>query len=247
MISEIRFLLCCVFCVRFLCASEIPFLSEHEEKLISHVKTSISLSNQGISKLPPEALQVVGMSSPKVRHFLNNLCSLPSAGYLEIGTWKGSTWIAGLYENFPSMSFAIAVDDWSEFEGSYEAFQRNCQQFLAGYNYRMYQQDAFKVDLNSNFPAPVNIYFYDGRHGALDQEMAFTYYNDVLDDVFVAVVDDWNWVEVKNGTYSAFQKLNYEILFQEELPARDNGDIENWWNGLYVAVIRKNPSLKIEK
>lgn len=43
------------------------------------------------------------MSSPKVRHLLNNLCSLPSTSYLEIGTWKGSTWISALFQNQKSV------------------------------------------------------------------------------------------------------------------------------------------------
>ena len=44
---------------------------------------------------------------------------------------------------------------------------------------------------------------------------------------------------VKEGTYSAFSELAYQVIRQWELPAQGNGDIHNWWNGLYVAVIHK--------
>ena len=50
---------------------------------------------------------------------------------------------------------------------------------------------------------------------------------------------DWNAPGVKEGTYQAISELGYQVLKQWELPARGNGDIHNWWNGLYVAVIHK--------
>jgi hypothetical protein len=69
--------------------------------------------------------------------------------------------------------------------------------------------------------------------------MAFVYYNDVLDDVFIGVIDDWNIEAVREGTFAAFAKLKYEVLYEQALPARYNGDKDQWWNGYYVAVIPK--------
>ncbi len=69
--------------------------------------------------------------------------------------------------------------------------------------------------------------------------MAFTYFDPILDDLFIAVVDDWNWDDVKTGTRLAFEKLDYHVLYEVELPASANGDTLNWWNGLYVAVISR--------
>ncbi len=73
------------------------------------VQTSIELAYQGSSSLTQQILNIDGMSSPKVRHFLNNLCSLPGTSYLEIG-WKGSTWISALYGNKATIQQA---DDWN--------------------------------------------------------------------------------------------------------------------------------------
>ena len=56
------------------------------------------------------------------------------------------------------------------------------------------------------------------------------------------MIDDWNRSNVREGTKAAFEKLNYQILFEKVLPSRFENDPETWWNGLYVAVIRKeNP------
>jgi hypothetical protein len=226
-------------------------LTDREKHLISHVKASIENAQKGISKLNRSILKIKGMSSLKTRHLLNNLCSLPDTNYLEIGCWKGSTWISSLYGNKGTIKDAVAIDNWSEelgarFQSPKEAFSQNCSQFLGAFPYRTYSSDCFSVDLKSVFHNPVNIYLYDGDHTALSQEKAFTYYNDVLDDSFIAMVDDWNWQEVKDGTRAAFEKLNYQVLYETALPAKFSGDKKNWWNGFYIAVIRKQKTLSQE-
>ena len=213
-------------------------LTNKEEFLIDHIQKSIANAEQGISSLSKEVLAIQGMSSPKVRHLLNNLCSLPKTNYLEIGCWQGSTWVAALYNNASTISSAIAIDNWSEFRSPKLRFRNNCNYFLKGNTYQFIEEDCFKVNLN-HFSSPVNIYFYDGFHDTVSQEKAFTYFNDILDDTFIAVVDDWNFPEVPVGTFAAFEQLGYTIVFQKILPARWNGDTENWWNGIFIAVIRK--------
>jgi len=178
------------------------------------------------------------MSSPKVRHLLNNLCSLSNANYLEIGVWKGSTWVSALYGN-ENVESATAIDNWAQFNGPKKDFLANCKKFLSNVPYNFYSEDCFNVDVQSVCKNPINIYFFDGDHSARAQELAFTYYNSSLDDVFIAVVDDWNFPQVPRGTKSAFEKLGYHIIYDVILPANFNGDIQNWWNGLYVAVVSK--------
>lgn len=211
-----------------------------EKSLINHVKNSIAHAQKGISKLNYNALSLEGMSSPKVRHLLNNLCSLPDASYLEIGVWKGSTLIAALLGNTITLSDAIAIDNWSEFQGPHNIFKANVSRFLPENSVRFYDQDCFAIDLTKSFNKPINIYFYDGNHTAESQRLAFTYYNDIFADVFIAIVDDWNHEPARIGTRQAFEELKYTVLFEEILPANYNGDTQNWWNGLYVAVIKRN-------
>jgi hypothetical protein len=214
-------------------------LTDYESALISHVKNSILKAQNEISKLPAEVLSIDGMSSTKVRHLLNNLCSLPNTSYLEIGCWKGSTFIASLYNNQSTIVSAIGIDNWSLFNGPQELFEKNCRYFLTNFPYLIYNENSFTLNVNATFSLPITVYFYNGGHTSLEQELAFSYYDSVLNDVFVAVVDDWNWQRVEFGTRKAIAKLNYEVLFERILPARHNGDRELWWNGLFVAVIRK--------
>ncbi|MEX0849083.1 MAG: hypothetical protein WD055_02545 [Candidatus Dependentiae bacterium] len=231
-----RFLLASkMFCLIVLTGTHLMF---GERSLVEHVKKCIEFAKNDQSKLTPEALSIEGMTSRKVKHLLNNICTLENSTYFEIGTWKGSTFIASLYGNGSSVVEAVACDNWSLFGGPKQEFKRNCS-LINDVNYRFYEQDCFVLDKDGLFENPVNIYFYDGEHTVRDQERAFTYFNDVFADTFIAIVDDWNFPNVPKGTRAAFQKLEYTILYEIVLPAKKVGDPETWWNGLYVAVLSK--------
>jgi hypothetical protein len=214
-------------------------LTEREEFLINHVKTAISLAEKNSSKLSSKVLAIDGMSNAKIRHLLNNLVKFPKANYLEVGVWKGSTFISALYGNKKTLNSAIAIDNWSEFGGPFKEFEENCNSFISDIPYQFYSQNSFTIDLATIITTPINVYLYDGHHSVESQEKAFTYYDKFFDDVFIAIVDDWNWKVARRGTFNAFSKLNYNVLYEISLPSLSIKDSETWYNGYYVAVIRK--------
>lgn len=217
-------------------------LLSNEDKvnyLINHVKDSINKAQNNISQLDNSILSIQGMSSRKVRHLLNNICTLNNSRYLEIGVWKGSTFISALYKNLKTISYAIAIDNWSEFSGPKKEFIKNVERLIPYENYKFIEADCFKINLSQTFRDKINIYFYDGNHSVESQKKAFTYFNSILADEFIAIVDDYNDSSVIKGTQLAFRELNYKIRFESILPAKFNGDKENWWDGLYIAVISK--------
>jgi hypothetical protein len=232
-------LLTSLFQSTLLTAASPQDLTQQEKETIAYVEAAIAKGARHISLLSADVLQMEGMSSPKVRHFLNNLCSKPNTHYLEIGCWKGSTLVSSLFNNDITVSSATAIDNWISFSGPKKEFQENCRNFLSGAKLNFYEVDCFKINPKDLCNFPITTYFYDGEHTELDQELAFVHYNDVFADLFIAVIDDWNHPPVQKGTRNAFAKLNYQILFEAILPSNFNGDTENWWNGLYVAVIRK--------
>jgi len=210
-----------------------------EQQLIEHVKKSIVLAEQGTSQLSAPVLAVPGFTSSKVKHLLNNLCTLTNALYFEIGVWKGATFTAALYNNQYSIKQAVAIDNWSGYINQTE-FENNCHTHLSNIPYQWHYHDSFTIDKTNLFNAPIDIYFYDGDHTADAQEKAFTYYDSCFASTFIAIVDDWNHEPARIGTRIAFEKLGYTILFEREFPAAYNGDLAQWWNGLYIAVIRRN-------
>lgn len=207
--------------------------TNREVQLIAHVKASISNSKKEKSNIHADILKIKGMSSNKVRHLLNNLCTLNNCTYLEIGVWQGSTWISALYNNERRIKEAVAIDNWSEFKGPQKEFADNCGKFLGKNKYSIVNQDCFSINVNDLTQSPVDIYFYDGEHSSLSQKLAYTYYDSCLADSFITIVDDWSWPKVRIGTFEAFDELGYEILFEEYLPNKE------YWNGQYIAVIRK--------
>lgn len=228
------------FLFLFLSIAGFCFASPEEQILIEHVKKSIYKALFEDSKLSPEVLKVEGMSGAKGRHFLNNICSLPNATYLEIGSLMGSTLVSALYKNEKTMDDAIAIDIWEGDGMIHPQFANNVNRFVPDANLRVYPYDCFTIDVKKTFLRPVNIYFFDGFHDRPSHEKAFTYFNDAFADVFIAIVDDWSATYIKEATFTAFQKLGYKILFQQEFNTRTGADAESWWNGLYVAVIKKN-------
>ena len=70
-------------------------------------------AESGISKIPINSgvLQVEGMSTPKIRHLLNNI-NRWGRNYLEIGSHKGSTFVSSLYGNEKR---GWSIDNYSEF------------------------------------------------------------------------------------------------------------------------------------
>lgn len=191
--------------------------------------------NKTTSKLNSKAISFKGYSSFKVRNFLNCLLEFPDSKYFEVGVWKGSTFYSALYNNNPS--YAVAVDNWSEFGGSCDEFKNNIIDLEC--NYEIYNIDCFKID-KKIFKNKFNIYFYDGNHSVLSQEQALVFYYDVLEDTFLYICDDWNCQEVKDGTKQGILKTGLKIIKDWDLPAIANGDLKNWWNGLYVAILQKN-------
>lgn len=210
-------------------------------KMIEHVINSIHSASNLNSQLTSRILSMSGMSSPKVRHLLNNICSLPGTNYLEIGVWKGSTFISALYNNQTCIESATAIDNWSEFGGPKAEFIKNTKNFINNINFNFFEHDSFSINLDL-IPKKINVFFYDGFHTAEAQKKAFTYYNPIFEDIFIAIVDDYNLKEVQTGTQDAFKELGYTVLFETQLKSFRADDNNEWWNGLYIAVISKNNS-----
>ncbi len=214
-------------------------LLKKTDDTIKFIQQCITDATKEVSKLAlPEGdpiLDIHGMSSDKNRHLLNNICSLKNARYLEVGVWQGSTFISAGYKNILNM---VAIDNWSQFDGPSDNFIENCKKYINNNKFKQYDQDAFSINPES-LGKSFNIYFYDGDHSYDAQYKAFTHFNPILDNTFIAIVDDFNAKDVQEGTYDAFKKLNYNILFEQKLLTPANSDTSSWWNGIYIGLIQK--------
>ena len=212
--------------------------------MIPHVDKSYQDAEAQKSKLSRSALALDGMSGAFTRHFYNNLCSMPDARYLEIGTWKGSSFAAAMEGNAMT---CVCIDNWSEFGGPKREFEDIFKWFKGRNNAVFYEANCWSPELiESLVPHKFNIYMYDGNHSEQSHYDALIKYMPCLDDTFVFVVDDWNDPNVRKGTWRAIRDARVEILWKQEtrLTWDDSHTPMNiaratWWNGIAIFVLRK--------
>jgi Methyltransferase domain len=179
-----------------------------ESHLVQSVVRAFDQAMVGDGKLSPEALSLNGMSGRKYRLFINDLIgALPDARYLEVGVWKGSTLCSAIDQNPVS---ALAIDNWSQFGGPAQDFLTNLARFKHGAcRVSFLENDFRRVDFASI--GSFNVYLFDGPHSAANQEAGIVLAQPALDNQFVLIVDDWNWIQVREGTMSGIRKAGLSI------------------------------------
>lgn len=211
--------------------------------LVTHLQRSFENAENEESKVCEEILDMKGMTGTMTRHFYNNLLSADNIRYLEIGTWMGSSVCSAMYKNKAEV---VCIDNWAEFDGAdaKSIFLSNLEKYKGENKVDFIEKDCFEVDVKS-LPK-FNIYLYDGSHRVEDHYRALTHYYDCLDDEFIYICDDWDWADVRKGTWDAIQELGLEVVsfIERSLVEGDSWKPTGyaratWWNGIWAAVLRK--------
>ena len=210
-------------------------------ELSSHINTSFEKAERGLSNITSDIVSMEGMTGTKTRHFYNNLLNRPDTRYLEIGTWKGSSICSGMYGNH---AMVVCIDNWSQFQGPKDIFLQNLNKYKGDNNVTYIESDCFLVDV-STLPS-FNIFMYDGDHSKEAHYKALIHYYSCMDDIFVYIVDDWNWQDVRDGTLQSIKDLSLTILYEKEIRLTYDNSVtpepelsSGWWNGIYVAILQK--------
>ena len=204
-------------------------------------------------KDPSAYYNVEGLTSPRVRHFLNNLCSQEGAVYLEVGVYAGSTFCAAVQNN--DMVAAYANDNWSQpnlqparddmdlaLENvTVDTFVKNLQENITtdslDFDIKVLNGDSSQLG-KKDFEQDVNVIFYDGDNDQLKMIEFYTQMLTFTQDVFTLVVDDANVEKNVEVTKQFLEYNGLKVLLEREL-LNDQEDINMWWNGLYVVVVSK--------
>jgi hypothetical protein len=225
------------------------------EEAISHVDKSFEKAERLESKITSEILSLEGMTGIKTRHLYNNLLEVDSPmNYLEIGVWRGSSFISSMYKNLNVTG--IAMDDFNpnyggpnSGEDNYRLFLENTSKILSnGEKHEVKVKEFYDLDV-AELPK-VDIYLYDGDHIDHYQYNAFKKMFPCFSDICVVVIDDWNATGVQVGTNKAKIEMGgeipFEIVHERIVEYTKDGshtpiDIaqREYWNGIYVAVLRK--------
>ena len=216
---------------------------------IGHLAVSVhaalqSAVNRQLS-LPESLLDIEGMSGRKYRAFINQLVrNVHNARYLEIGSWAGSTLCSAIYVNDVE---ATAIDNWSEFGGPLDSFFRNLGDHVSAQTrVNVINADFRSVDYGRI--GKFNIYLFDGPHGRDDHKDALLLARPALDPSVIFIVDDWNWADIRTGTYEAIAALGAKIDYSASIYTTPDGahpadhglpvnQMSDWHNGYFVAVL----------
>jgi hypothetical protein len=250
-----------------------------EQFLISHIKDSLDKANQYTSKITDDILNMDGLTGIKTRHFYNNLCTMKDTRYLEIGTYTGSSLCSCLYNNNIE---AVVIDNWSELFpiininisniilNNYSlddimnditkqyntpflpenVFYTNLYNFIGKNNVLVIGNNCWDID--PQIIGPFNIYLYDGCHKEESHFKALNHYLNCLDNIFIYLIDDWNWNEVRQGTLKSIENNFLDIIYQKEIftnnqthptyglgPGDKAGKYGDWHNGLCIFILKK--------
>jgi hypothetical protein len=195
----------------------------------------------------------MSLSSNRIRHFLNSLCSHDDAVYLEVGTYVGGTFFAATMNNNVK---CFGVDDfseanvkpltnnirWQDCGNPYDVFVNYWERYENG-NAAFIKSSVSELT-EDDFDAKPNILFYDANHDMMEQMNNLNHLLPFMDDQFILVVDDANFDGVVEGTMQFVEENQLEIFFERRILS---GVIENpthWWNGIHVLVLRKDTLIK---
>ena len=202
---------------------------------VGRVQAAIDAAELGESILPDSVLSLEGMSSNKVRHFLSNL---HARNYLEVGCWKGSTLVSACWGQDVT---ATVIDDFSQFNEAgdvREIFRRNVSEHLPDSKVTLIEQSVHDLQRDA-LSRGVDTLFLDGDHTPEAHREVIIKLWPCLADEAVIVIDDANFADALDGTLQGMLAVGAHIVQEWRLPARFNGDTEQWWNGLYVAVVKR--------
>jgi hypothetical protein len=211
--------------------------------LINHIDQSIDMANNNQSKVNNYILGLFGFSGNKTRHLYNNICNMSTkTTYLEVGTYKGSTFISALYKN--NQVYGIAVDNWSEFDGSNDNCNNVIKSFIPISQYQLIERDCFSLNYNDISPDSINIYLYDGDHSYASHIKAITHFEKFLSPISIIMIDDFredeSWKSVIDGTMDGFKESKLEILYERRLVSQQEiSGKQNYWNGCGIFLCKK--------
>jgi hypothetical protein len=201
--------------------------------VVEHVKNAFSATEADNSKLDDSVLNIIGVTGRKTRMFYNNLGNTSEPTVLiDVGTKNGSS-TASFLKNNDNIK-ACVIDDWTHGGSSEELINTVNSSKLTNI-----VSKPETVDISLLPKANVLVYdnfYFDGELVRGIQKLS-----NVLADVCVLIVDDWNAIGVVQQTYSVLSSIDYTVVYENGVKTNyDSEAAATYWNGIGVFVLVKN-------
>lgn len=210
---------------------------EHSD-LVKHVADSIARSG-----IPTVKLDIPGLTSRRVQTLLNNVAK-GVGSYLEIGSYLGATVCAAMKDNPLTV---IAIDTWQTNiqpqkdevlpDNDINKFFENIKKYKGNSIVNVVNDHMFNVDV-SPLVDKIEMFFYDGPHDQETTRRVVNHYWPAFTDEAILIFDDANWKGVVDGAREGIIDCHGNVIY-EKLLLNSEENSREWWNGLYVVVIKK--------
>jgi hypothetical protein len=152
-----------------------------------------------------------------------------SESFVNVGVWKGFSFLAGLLGNHDKA--CVGIDDFSGWGGPRDTFMEYFRRF------RGPKHDFHEMDYRRYFEklhdGPIGVYFYDGDHSYENQWRGLELAEPFLADGALVFVDDTNRAEPRVATLDFAERSNrsYRLLLDRTTAGNMH---PTFWNGLMV-------------
>ncbi len=217
--------------------------------LVDHVIRSIDGAVDNNSKFDPVGYDIVGLSSNKVRHLLNNLCSERGTVYADVGCYVGSTVFAALMNNESVKAYAIddfsdglivpkrkdLFEDFERITNPVDTFIKNTEKWM-NLNCSAVLSLKSIQEINFNTEYRPSVIFYDAE---IEDNMVanLEHLHNEAQDNYILVIDDANFQTCTDNAEKFLSDKN--VLFKRIITTEIPEDANDWWNGVVIAVIDK--------
>ena len=103
-------------------------------------------------------------------------------------------------------------------------------------NIIIHDDDIFEVD--KTHISDVDLFFYDALKDEETISKTIEYFYECFSDTCILIFDDANWDGIILGTNEGIEKMNATVLYRKLIKNKIE-DPSQWWNGLYMVVIKK--------
>jgi len=196
------------------------------------------------TNIPDWILGMHGMSGRKYRRFINNFFSINYDNrYLEVGSYTGSTACSAIANNKIRI---LCIDNWSQFGDVRSIFFKNIEKLKnKAVDFNFIEKDFKTIDESTlGF---FNVYLFDGPHEENDHYLSLKKFISALDNYFLFIVDDWNNLNVRNGTLKSLKELKINIISEiqiftssKNIHPKLHSENSDWHDGYLLAVCKKD-------